>query len=596
MTMKSSSPVRDRPKTGQQPGQDHGKSDDPRKKKAKSRRESVESFVVVFVSLLLWNLEAEGFVIPTGSMAPTLMGRHKEIVCRECGYVFTVNADRELDPRLGGGTAGQRIESGTCENCRYESPVGDEPSFTGDRIYVMKRGLTLPFLGLNRQVEPRRWDIVVFKLPEEPEIRYIKRLIGLPDEVVRIEAGDLWVRPAGRSTGFDRLRRSLDHQQAMQLMVYDDGHRPAALLNDRRWLRWAPMRAGDWTEPAPGRFLAGKRTEEWNELRYHHLVPSPAQWKTIESGQPVLEAPRATLVTDFSSYNTAVSADDRDDPRRSSGAWLQPHWVGDLTLSLRATVRERAGNLRLELVKAGISHRCEIDLSTGLARLFRGESPLGPPAPTPVSRPGSFDVVFANVDDRLTLWVDGAPSFGDGRTFDSSGEPSLAAVPTAADLEPVRIAVKDAAVEVDHLVLRRDIYYTISPSLTDFMNLDAACYTDSSALFDLLSDPTRFSLLVRHPPRDYAIAPGRYMMLGDNSPWSRDSRAWGRADQIEEGFPGQGWDDSGRERWEVPKALVVGKAFCVYWPHAKPVWPKLHLSPDFCLPILPYIERMRWIR
>src|SRR6185312_2245945 len=30
--------------------------------------ESVESFVVVLVAFLLWSLEAEGFVIPTGSM------------------------------------------------------------------------------------------------------------------------------------------------------------------------------------------------------------------------------------------------------------------------------------------------------------------------------------------------------------------------------------------------------------------------------------------------------------------------------------------------------------------------------------------------
>ena len=68
-----------------------------RKSKTKSGRESIESFVVVFVSFLMWSLEAEGFVIPTGSMAPTLMGRHKEIVCPQCGYVYRVNADREVD-------------------------------------------------------------------------------------------------------------------------------------------------------------------------------------------------------------------------------------------------------------------------------------------------------------------------------------------------------------------------------------------------------------------------------------------------------------------------------------------------------------------
>ena len=65
--------------------------------KVKSGRESIESFVVVFLAFLIWSLEAEGFVIPTGSMAPTLMGRHKELACPQCGDVYRVNADREVE-------------------------------------------------------------------------------------------------------------------------------------------------------------------------------------------------------------------------------------------------------------------------------------------------------------------------------------------------------------------------------------------------------------------------------------------------------------------------------------------------------------------
>ena len=115
-----------------------------------SYRESVESFVVVFVAFLIWSMEAEGFVIPTGSMAPTLMGRHKEVTCPECGYVYTVNAHREVDtdrPDLGDGSAGPRW--GTCQNCRNvrRPPSTMQPSFSGDRIYVMKDGACRsPFL------------------------------------------------------------------------------------------------------------------------------------------------------------------------------------------------------------------------------------------------------------------------------------------------------------------------------------------------------------------------------------------------------------------------------------------------------------------
>ena len=78
---------------------------DENQDKKRQRRESIESFVVVFLAFLIWSFEAEGFVIPTGSMAPTLMGRHKEIVCPECGYTYTVNADCEVDSSGSGAPA-----------------------------------------------------------------------------------------------------------------------------------------------------------------------------------------------------------------------------------------------------------------------------------------------------------------------------------------------------------------------------------------------------------------------------------------------------------------------------------------------------------
>jgi len=43
-------------------------------------RETIESIVIAFVLAFLFRtFEAEAFVIPTGSMAPTLMGRHKDV-------------------------------------------------------------------------------------------------------------------------------------------------------------------------------------------------------------------------------------------------------------------------------------------------------------------------------------------------------------------------------------------------------------------------------------------------------------------------------------------------------------------------------------
>ena len=63
------------------------------------------------------------------------------------------------------------------------------------------------------------------------------------------------------------------------------------------------------------------------------------------------------------------------------------------------------------------------------------------------------------------------------------------------------------------------------------------------------------------------------MMMGDNSPWSKDSRGWGLDRQVL-GPPCH------RQSWEVPRQLVTGKAFYVYWPHGVPFGPDIRLNRD----------------
>ena len=341
------------------------------KPKSKSGRESIESFVVVFVAFLVWSLEAEGFVIPTGSMATTLLGRHKEIVCPECGSVYTVNADREVDSSGSGRSNGVRVLRGTCVNCRLEAPVDQEPSFTGDRIYVMKYGLHCPCWATQRPSRLNAGTSPSSSFPKSPRFATSNALVGMPNEVIRIEGGDLWMRPVDSSSVLERLRRPPHHQQAMQMLVYDDEHRAHALQDDPRWLRWKPS-PGSGLDRTDTRAIRPTKpdTTDWSELRYHHLVPSPEQWAAIRAEGPLAAEPRATLITDFNSYNTDVLPGDEHSSRRAARPWFQPHWVGDLTLSLRLNVHEARGAVRLELVKAGMSNRCEIDLATGQPHCF----------------------------------------------------------------------------------------------------------------------------------------------------------------------------------------------------------------------------------
>lgn len=64
-----------------------------------SFRELIETIVfVVVLVLMLKTFLAEAFVIPTGSMANTLLGYHYKVTCEQCGYTNWVNASAEAEP------------------------------------------------------------------------------------------------------------------------------------------------------------------------------------------------------------------------------------------------------------------------------------------------------------------------------------------------------------------------------------------------------------------------------------------------------------------------------------------------------------------
>ena len=62
-------------------------------------RQTVDLVVVLCLGVLLFRtFSAEAYVVPTGSMAPTLMGHHRELTCPNCGFVFVIGVDEEGHP------------------------------------------------------------------------------------------------------------------------------------------------------------------------------------------------------------------------------------------------------------------------------------------------------------------------------------------------------------------------------------------------------------------------------------------------------------------------------------------------------------------
>jgi signal peptidase I len=89
------------------------------------------------------------------------------------------------------------VRSFLFEPFRIPSPSMMPNLVDGDFLFVTKYsyGLRLPFF--NTKVlsmgEPHRGDVVVFRLPRDPSIHYIKRLIGLPGDHILVRDNRLTI-------------------------------------------------------------------------------------------------------------------------------------------------------------------------------------------------------------------------------------------------------------------------------------------------------------------------------------------------------------------------------------------------------------------
>ncbi len=537
-------------------------------------RETVEAIVVAFVFAFLFRtFEAEAFVIPTGSMAPTLLGRHKDAVCPECRFEFPVGASEELD-RGTSTLLERRLLSAVCPNCRFRINVRDDPVFAGDRILVTK---------FNREFfDPDRWDVTVFKYPEDHTTNYIKRLCGLPGETLEIRQGDLYgVSPDGR---VEILRkRHAAKQRAILQTVYDDLH-PCETLLEKGWPeRWAGVARDDaaggvagwseakegWTADPQARTYSVAAADEPRWLRYRHFAPTRDVWTDLERRGTVGD-PEARLVLDFCGYNGITF----------EGQFSQvdegTYWVGDLAVSARVEIADAkpGAELLLELVEGGRRYRCTIDPAAGKATLGYvdaldreqrdGAAHVLSEAQVGVSGAGTYDVVFANVDDRLWLWVDGsAIEFPEADYTAFGGQ--LIQRPTADDLSPVGVSAKGMTATVSRLLVQRDVYYRGDstdgpPAAGEWPTREAGSEQMEYRLNALAGRPDAYADAYREntprlaEPLRFALAADEYLMLGDNSPKSQDSRLWSntRGDV---------------HRHAVPANAIVGKALLIFWPH-----------------------------
>lgn len=141
----------------------------------------------------------------------------------------------------------------------------------GDYIFVKKYayGLRLPVIEkkIVETGDPQRGDVVVFRLPSEPNVNYIKRVIGLPGDEIVYERHRLTVN--GEPVA---VKRDAEHPVASSpaRFVEQLGDREHAILvtdPDNA------MRDGMYTVPDGHYFMMGDNRDNSRDSRFIGAIP-----------------------------------------------------------------------------------------------------------------------------------------------------------------------------------------------------------------------------------------------------------------------------------------------------------------------------------
>lgn len=528
------------------------------------------AFVMAFV---FRGFVIEAFLIPTGSMAPTMLGAHMRFQSPETGYNWTVGPwfppggqpepiqgeqgrhppVRVTDPMTGLAQPRPATSSG------IELQRVNVPRRSGDRIFVLKYLYSL--------FDPARFDVVVFKNPTNPDENFIKRLLGLPGEQVALVDGDVFARQPRADDdpdanpwtlpGWEIQRKPERAQREAWYRVFDSRFAPP---NPSR-----PFRV-PWRSDERGWTIGNAQS-----YRYEGTSPTELVWDT-----------NLWPITDFLPYNEI------DPPGRGRSPFQSINRFPTSDLRLVAGVEPDEAGVRVEAIVEARGHEFRAVIDDRQVRLEKrpgpasswqtlGEGSLRRPLP-----PGSVTKVeFWHVDQSLSLWVEGRRvAFG---TYDwspaerirhATGEPleevldlGPAALTDSRNYRPARPSWRfsGGSLTLHNVALWRDFYF--QPIMYPPTNANRGRHGSANT-----------PGLATHPATTPTLGPDQFYVCGDNSAASADSRLWDEPDP----WVAELIDDS---PGVVHRDLMIGKAFFVYFP-------SLHSRGRF---LIPDFGRMRFL-
>ena len=251
----------------------------------------------------------------------------------------------------------------------------------------------------------------------------VKRVVGLPGEIVAIRRGDVYIDGRIR-------RKTLAQQRAVRILVHDADFRPT--IEPALPPRWQSTlgSAGGWHWTRDGFSARGSTTGRVDWLVYEH-------WR--RGAEPGTTVP--SPVVDLCSYNQGR-------PRREEDVYP----VADLMLSVRLVQVQGGGRLWLRASDGLEEFRVEIDPRDRHFTVFRGGRD------TPVVQ-GDLPMFLDSEVLEMSLFDQQFLLAVGGRTTTAIAYDRTGGDPPGSP-EPLAIGCQDLEVVLKDVKVYRDIYYS----------------------------------------------------------------------------------------------------------------------------------------